>query len=87
MAMAVCEAIAAQIETDRIVLAQLAEKYEDETNVAQGEVNRTRERHGENFVLSAIGFSSDLDWDTDIEASSFGDVSMSSSTVDLTSEE
>lgn len=71
------------------VLDELAELYQNDVDDAQDEVNQTREHHGQNFILSILGFSNDVEWDTNIEASSVGDASVPSepSVLDLSSDD
>ncbi len=77
--------MAAQAEVDATVVINLIDKYSTLWNVAQVEVNQTREAHGENFVHNAVNSDDDGSWDSDIEASSFGDAP-STVTVDLSSD-
>ncbi len=77
--------MAAQAEADAAVVTTLINKYSAQWNVAQGEVNETREAHGKNFVHNAVDSDDDASWDSDIEASSVGDAP-STITVDLSSD-
>lgn len=83
LAMGICDAMAAQVNEDKAVIKRVVRKHKAAADAAQDAVNQTREAFGKNYVSNATGSDEESVWDSEIEASSVGDVSFG---TDMSSE-